>query len=214
LVATPVASLAQRRKGERTAERILDAAEALFAERGYAGATLRDVAARVGLRNPSLYNHFASKEALYRAVLERGIGPVLETLNQFLEPGAATYLDSRRVLQRVMELLGRHPSLPRLIEHEVLAGGERLTPILRDWLVPAFARARLMVEATAPARSWSPERLPLLVLAMYHVVVGYFTVASLYRELNGQDLLAPAALERQTGFLIELVERLLGGTSG
>ena len=36
-----------RRKGEQTAERILDAAEALFAERGYAGTSLRDVATRL-----------------------------------------------------------------------------------------------------------------------------------------------------------------------
>ena len=64
-----------RRKGEETAARILDAAEALFAERGYAGTTLRDVAAAVGIRNPSLYNHFPNKESLYAAVLERGIGP-------------------------------------------------------------------------------------------------------------------------------------------
>ncbi|MCH7709746.1 MAG: helix-turn-helix transcriptional regulator, partial [Myxococcales bacterium] len=42
------------RKGELTAERILDAAEVLFSERGYAGTTLRDVAASVGIRIPSL----------------------------------------------------------------------------------------------------------------------------------------------------------------
>ena len=44
------------RKGESTAQRILDAAEALFSERGFSGTTLRDVAARVGLRIPSRYN--------------------------------------------------------------------------------------------------------------------------------------------------------------
>ena len=73
------------RRGEQTADRILDAAEALFAEHGYAGTTLRDVAARVGIRNPSLYNHFDGKEALYRAVLERGIGPALDGLEQHAE---------------------------------------------------------------------------------------------------------------------------------
>ena len=75
-----VASPSRRKKGEVTRERILDAAEALFAERGFEGASLREVAARVGLRNPSLYNHFDSKESLYAAVLERDIGPVLRLL--------------------------------------------------------------------------------------------------------------------------------------
>ena len=82
---------ATRRKGERTAERILDAAEILFSERGFAGTTLRDVALRVGLRIPSLYNHFASKESLYSAVLERGIGPVLAVLSEFVEEGSEAF---------------------------------------------------------------------------------------------------------------------------
>src|SRR5690606_15695429 len=76
--ARPGPASAPRRRGEITAARILDAAEALFAERGYAGTTLRDVADAVGLRIPSLYNHFPSKDALYAAVLERGFGPVLD----------------------------------------------------------------------------------------------------------------------------------------
>ncbi len=43
-----------QRKGDRTAQQILDAAEDLFAERGFAGTTLRDVATRVGILIPSL----------------------------------------------------------------------------------------------------------------------------------------------------------------
>jgi AcrR family transcriptional regulator len=98
-----------RRKGEITAERILDAAEEIFSERGYAGTTLRDVAERVGLRIPSLYNHFASKDSLYAAVLERGIGPVLGILSEFTEEGQDTYRDSALVMKRIMALLARRP---------------------------------------------------------------------------------------------------------
>ena len=52
-----------------TAERVLDVAEALFAEKGYKAASLGEVADGVGIRSPSLYNHFRNKEALYEAVL-------------------------------------------------------------------------------------------------------------------------------------------------
>ena len=200
--------------GERTAERILDAAEELFAERGYAGATLRDVATRVGVRPPSLYNHFASKDALYAAVLERGIGPLIELLARSAAAPAEEASDPGRLVTEVMEILVRRPGLPRLVLHETLAGGQRLTPILRSWIAPAFARAHELVSANPAASRWDPEQIPLLVLALYNVVVGYFTIASLYRDLSGAELLADTALEAQTRFLRELVGRLFGPGPG
>jgi AcrR family transcriptional regulator len=196
-----------RRKGELTAERILDAAEALFAERGYAGTTLRDVAARVDLRIPSLYNHFPSKDALYAAVLARGIGPVLAILGEFGVEDAERR-DPGTVIARVMGLLQRHPKLPRLVLHETLAGGQRLTPILRDWIAPVFGRAGEMVAASSGSGRWTPEQVPLLVLAMYHMVVGYFASASLLADLNGIDLLAPPVFALQTEVLREIVAAL------
>ena len=196
--------------GERTAERILDAAEELFAERGYNGTTLRDVATRVGVRPPSLYNHFASKDALYAAVLERGIGPVIVLLARSAAAPADEPSDPGRLVTEVMAILARRPAIPRLVQHETLAGGQRLTPILRSWIVPAFERAHELVAATPAAGRWSAEQIPLLVLAMYQVVVGYFTFASFYRDLGGEELLGDAALEAQTRFLRELVGRLFG----
>jgi AcrR family transcriptional regulator len=198
-----------RHGGERTAERILDVAEELFAERGYDGTTLRDVATRVGVRPPSLYNHFASKDALYAAVLERGIGPVIELLaRSAAAPGQ--HSDPANLVTDLMEILARRPAIPRLVQHETLAGGQRLAPVLRSWILPAFERAHELVAANPAAASWSREQIPLLVLAMYHVVVGYFTFASFYRDLGGDELLGEAALEAQTRFLRELVERLFG----
>lgn len=193
-----------RRRGARTADRILNVAEALFAEHGYAGTSLRDVAEGVGLRIPSLYNHFSSKDALYTAVLERGIGPVLALLSEFVDAEADSERDSREVVRRIMRLLARRPDLPRLVLHETLTGGQRLTPLLRHWIEPTFARAHEMVEATPGAARWRAEQIPLLVLAMYHIVVGYFAIAPFYKELNGVDLLSEEAVARQVGFLGDL----------
>ncbi len=192
-----------RRKGEITAERILNAAEALFAERGYEGTTLRDVAAAVGIRNPSLYNHFDNKESLYAAVLKRGIRPVLDLLTVEVSRPAGGV--SSAVMQGVMQLLIEHPNLPRLVQHETLTGGQHLTPMLREWITPVFASANA---AAAGTGAWRDDQVPLLVLAMYNVVVGYFSAASMLGSLSGDDLLSRDALERQTEFLLEFVHRL------
>ena len=57
--------------GQRTRQAILDAALDLFADKGYFGTSLRDVATAVGVRESALYNYFNGKEALFDALLAR-----------------------------------------------------------------------------------------------------------------------------------------------
>lgn len=59
--------------GAATAERLRDEARALFAERGFSGASLGEICSRVGIRKPSVYNHYASKEALFLDLLRRSL---------------------------------------------------------------------------------------------------------------------------------------------
>jgi AcrR family transcriptional regulator len=56
--------------GRQTRQAILDAALDLFAEKGYFGTSLRDIAGIVGVRESALYNYFPGKEALFNALLE------------------------------------------------------------------------------------------------------------------------------------------------
>jgi AcrR family transcriptional regulator len=64
-----------------TNERILNAAERIFSEHGYAGARLADIAAAADIRRPSLLYHFESKEVLYEAMVHRLFQRLLETLS-------------------------------------------------------------------------------------------------------------------------------------
>ena len=54
-----------------TKERILDSALTLFSERGYGSVSVADIAGAVGIKAPSLYKHFASKQAIFDAILDR-----------------------------------------------------------------------------------------------------------------------------------------------
>ncbi|GAA4518447.1 TetR/AcrR family transcriptional regulator [Brachybacterium paraconglomeratum] len=73
--------------GSSRREAILDSASALFAERGYHGASLRDISRRVGISHPGMLHHFPSKDALLGAVIDR------------LEASAQGLLDSVESLQ-------------------------------------------------------------------------------------------------------------------
>lgn len=64
----PAAGLAPRTRREQ----LLRAAGVLFADRGYAAVTIDDIGAAVGIAGPSVYNHFASKQEILLAALDRG----------------------------------------------------------------------------------------------------------------------------------------------
>src|SRR5438067_698263 len=69
-------------RGDRTAEAILAAARAAFASRGFAGASVRDIARAAGA-NPALVGyHFGSKEALYDRVLDDAMEPLVARIAQ------------------------------------------------------------------------------------------------------------------------------------
>ncbi len=66
----------KRRKADRP-EEIVAAAMEVFAEKGFAAARLDDIAARAGVSKGALYLYFATKEDLFRAVIEQGVAPNL-----------------------------------------------------------------------------------------------------------------------------------------
>lgn len=67
------------RSGEGGREEILDAASRLFTEQGYAGTSTREIALAVGIKQASLYYHFASKEAMLAELMAGTVMPSLET---------------------------------------------------------------------------------------------------------------------------------------
>ena len=70
-----------------TRDVILDASERLFSAHGVDGVAVRDLARELGLTASSLYNHFPGKQALYEAVLERGLRPIVEIVQGAWQAG-------------------------------------------------------------------------------------------------------------------------------
>lgn len=71
----------RRRKAERP-EEIVSAALEVFAERGFAAARLDDIAARAGVSKGAIYLYFATKEDIFRAVVEQSVAPDLDVIRE------------------------------------------------------------------------------------------------------------------------------------
>ena len=186
-----------QRGGAVTAQRILDVAERLFGERGYAGTALRAIAAEVGIQNPSLYKHFASKAALYEAVIERALHPILYE-----------FWDTEDEIERVMLHLAEHPHVAQLMIREMTSGKDGATPEVSRWLAAMVERTE---EWLPRMPGLPPDAIPLRVLTLMHLVSAYFSSAATYRALTGRDPHSSAGLAEQTRILAEVSQALFGG---
>ncbi len=91
-----------------TRQDILDAALDLFAENGFFGTSMREIARKVGVRESALYHHFPSKDA------------ILATLAQTLGPGQARHLEHLDV-GAMLDAVGPRQLLEQLIQYMVTA---------------------------------------------------------------------------------------------
>jgi AcrR family transcriptional regulator len=186
-----------------TSERILDAAEDLFAEKGYSATSLGDVADRVGIRSPSLYNHFRNKEALYEAVLERLLADFTAPQKE-LEVGPVTY---ERVFEWLEIIVRRHhanPNLARLLQHAALSGGPHTNELIDRLFRPMF-QSGATIEGEEVAVFGDAGLQPWAVMAFNNLVMSYVTMAPMYRDLLGQDPFSEEALENQLNLIKSLL---------
>lgn len=195
-----------------TREAILDAAERLFTANGVDGVTMRDLAQHLGLTAPSLYNHFAGKQALYDAVLERGLRPLIDILVDAWAPGALEPDRMRATLDRVTGHLVQHPHLGRLLQRALLEESGGLHPLLARWLGPVYREGLAVIEASAADAGWTAEELPYLALGLFGLIFSYFVNTAALRDIAapGAEPLSPQALAAQRRFLEKAVYRLLG----
>lgn len=191
-----------------TRDRILDVAEALFAQRGFSGTSMRDIAGEACLTAASLYNHFEGKDDLYAAVLQRGIRPLIELMGGLAESDGGEAANEA-VIRAVMQHLAHRPHLPRLIQHEVVAGGSHIARLARDWVRPLLDQGLAAMKRETPAR-WEPDELPLVIASWIHLILGHFALAPLFQDVFDEDPLSPEMIERQTRVLLKLAR----GTTG
>ncbi len=183
-----------------TREAILLEARRCFADNGYEGTSLNDIAAGVGIRRSSVLHHFVSKEAVYQAVFERALADWGQRINKAVEdrPGGVgeegwTQVD--RVLTTAVRWFAENPDFVRLVRHESLAAGSHLGFDLGEALRPYFQRAvnhfdREMGEGRL--RKHDPEQL---IISGYGAILNYFSDIHFLQGLLGRDPMAEDAIE-------------------
>ena len=106
------------RKGKESRKRLLDAATAVFAERGFHDAKVSDIVKRAGLTQPSFYLYFPSKEAIFAEIVDHFRSRLRElTQEARLEAGIEAKVVSERIylaVEAVFRFLAEDPALTRV----------------------------------------------------------------------------------------------------
>jgi AcrR family transcriptional regulator len=175
---------------------ILDAAEELFATRGYAATTIKAIGRRAGVNSALLYYYFPDKLGLYRAVLERLGADLRRFAGAPLKQARTAEAAIRAIVRGQTRILLRHPRGAALLIRELLDhDGSTAAPMMRALAGEVFRPAVAAIDADRGKGSSRPDLDGALAAISAISQLVYFTVAKpLIRLLldKGPDYPTPA----------------------
>ena len=191
-------------RGDDTRAALLAAGRQVFARRGYDGASVREIAAEAEANLGAITYHFGSKRKLYEKVLEEGLLPIVERVEEVAKGNGPPIERLGQVVEVFFEYLGAHPDLPRLLLQEISAGKRPPPAVL------AMIRRNMGYVTSILSEGWTEGSLrrtdPLLsALSVVSQPIYMTLVGPILEEIGGIDLKDPST---RAG-AIEHVQQLL-----
>ncbi|WP_308159150.1 helix-turn-helix domain-containing protein [Curtobacterium sp. ISL-83] len=162
--------------GMSARDQVLDAAAALFVENGFSATTTRAIADRVGIRQASLYYHFAGKDDMLVELLTTSVRPSLEVVRglEQLVPDTASAAGALAALVRTdVDTLARTPHNIGTLYLLPEVQGERYDDfrVERRALEDTYARLGSAAATAEVTRTVSPERLGAMLIQLAETVI-------------------------------------------
>jgi TetR/AcrR family transcriptional regulator len=207
-VAAPSSEAERQRDKERTRADILAVATREFADKGYTGARVDEIAARTSTTKRMIYYYFGGKEQLYLAVLEKAYSAI-RSLEAQLD---VQHLEPEDALRQLAALTFDHheanPDFIRLVSIENIHRAEHLaqSEILAGLADPALGGLTIVLERGRATGRFRADVDPLDV----HMIISSFCVFRLanrhtFQAIFGRDMLDPARREHYRSMLGDLV---------
>lgn len=192
-------------------DRILEAALALFAMRGFEGVSTTQIAKAAGITQPLIHYHFKNKEALWKATVNR----VFHTLHQEFSAQIAKLPQQNKkgflveVLRNYVTFSARYPEFNQLLLREGTQASERLNWMVDTWLRPAL-EPFYDIYLEGASEGWlKPVPFPQLVFTVATAAASFFSLAPLANALYRVDALNPEEVLRQSDAVVDLMLSIL-----
>jgi TetR/AcrR family transcriptional regulator len=176
-----------------------------FAELGYDGASVRELARRLGVSHNFINDRYGSKEQFWRAVIDKSLIAQVALLGAVLNvPHEDELTRLRNVVHAFHQANLAEPDLPRIVKYEAIRGGPRLEYVFERYLVPVR-------DAVAPLVNTLVEQgrvRPFPIDVMAYAVIAINSVSS---EKPLVTLLGDNFAADPSGFTKMLTDILLDG---
>jgi TetR/AcrR family transcriptional regulator len=178
---------------------------AAFAELGYDGASVRELARRLGVSHNFINDRYGSKEQFWRAVIDRSLTTQVARLGAVLNvTGEDELARLRNLVHAFHQANVAEPDLARILQYESIQGGQRLEYVFQRYLVPVRdAVAPLVQTLVEQGRVW-----PFPIDVMVYAVVA---MNSVHAEKPFVSLLGDTFAADASGFARMLSDILLDG---
>jgi AcrR family transcriptional regulator len=171
-------------------KQLVQVAEVLFAQDGFAGASIRDIAEAAGVKIGSIYNFFSGKRELHSAVLEKAYG----SLQSYVERAKVVDGDPegslRRVMTAVTNFFKEQPTAHRVILQELLVGAESVDSAIELHLRKARQRINDILRAGNRLNVFCDVDVEMFSYGLLSATFGYFSSRALFLRLFSEH--APA----------------------
>mgnify|MGYP005814248437 CR=1 FL=1 len=184
-------SAAQKGTRRLSKDDILEKTAPLFASRGYAATSMRDLAKVCGITPAALYHHFADKEQLYREVLEYTFRRRIGRMGDALKGVSGFEAKVRRVVEVLVDAVDDDELFLPMLRRELLERDEKRLEYLATRVFAEPFREIMRVGRDLPPGEFRPSFLAASALAL---TIGHYTLEPVRRYLMPSD--TPADLRQ------------------
>jgi AcrR family transcriptional regulator len=176
-------------------ERLLRAAEEVFALKGYAGAGTQEIAARAGLQKRMLFYYFSGKDDLYAQVLDGFLQGIRDIHIRFHgDPGP---VGLRQIIAGLTRLVAANPNPVRILVREIMDDGPHLARVVERYVGPLFADGIAETRRNMDAGVFGRDDPMQVLVNIGGVTIFYLLIAPLLRRIWQRDPLAPETIEER-----------------
>ncbi|MGF7176902.1 TetR/AcrR family transcriptional regulator [Azospirillum doebereinerae] len=202
---TPLPGRIRRENGER----ILKAAELVFAEAGFAGATMADIADRAGLPKANLHYYFGTKEELYRAVLDNILRLWLSPIDA-ITPDADPAKALTAYVTAKLEASRTRPHASKVFANEMLHGATQIERFLAEDLRRLVDDKAAVIDGWVAAGRVAPLDARQFLFMIWAVTQHYADFDVQVRKVMGRRTLTRQDFAHITAEVLRLILRAAG----